>query len=122
MWNMDFVLPSLLVLAVVLIFYFVRPRLPNRLNGTFLFLIVSDIATIFTDILATRADNAYQSLPLWLVSALNLLFFVAYILRSFLFLRFAVVLVKQDRVGFAWLRVLSYFVFLVSESSFSPVP
>ncbi len=115
MWNMDFVLPSLLVLAVVLIFYFVRPRLPNRLNGTFLFLIVSDIATIFTDILATRADNAYQSLPLWLVSALNLLFFVAYILRSFLFLRFAVVLVKQDRVGFAWLRVLSYFVFLVSE-------
>ena len=116
MWNMDFVFPSLLVLAVLLIFYFVRPRLPNNLNRTFLFLIVSDIATIFTDILATNADNAYQSLPLWLVSALNLLFFAAYILRSFLFLRFAAVLVKQDRMGFTWPRVLAYSVFLVSEA------
>ena len=64
MWNTDFVYPSLLVLAVLLAFYFFRPRLPNRLNRTFLYLIISDIATIFTDLLATRADNEYQSLPL----------------------------------------------------------
>lgn len=75
MWNMDFVIPSLLVLAVLLIFYFARPRLPNQLNRSFLFLLVSDIATIVTDFLATCADNAYHSLPLWLVSVLNLLFF-----------------------------------------------
>ena len=61
MWNMDFVIPSLLVLAVLLIFYFARPRLPNQLNRAFLFLLVSDIATIVTDFLATCADNAYHS-------------------------------------------------------------
>ena len=115
MWNMDFVFPSLLVLAVLLIFYFVRPRLPNQLNRSFLFLILSDIATIFTDYLATRADNAYQAYPLPLVSALNLLYFIAYILRSFLFLRLAAVLVKQNRDGFSWLKHLAYSVFLASE-------
>lgn len=116
MWNMDFVIPSLLVLAVLLIFYFARPRLPNQLNRAFLFLLVSDIATIVTDFLATCADNAYHSLPLWLVSVLNLLFFLAYILRSFLFLRFTAVLVKLDRVGFTWPKALSYFILLVCEA------
>ena len=115
MWNTDFVYPSLLVLAVLLAFYFFRPRLPNRLNKTFLFLIISDIATIFTDLLATRADNAYQSLPLWLVSVLNLLFFAAYILRSFLFLRLAAVLVKQDRARMPWPKILAQIVFLACE-------
>ena len=112
MWNMDYVIPSLLVLAVLLIFYFARPRLPNQLNRAFLFLLISDIATIVTDFLATCADNAYHSLPLWLVSVLNLLFFLAYILRSFLFLRFTAVLVKLDRVGFTWPKALSYFILL----------
>ena len=116
MWNMDFVIPSLLVLAVLLIFYFARPRLPNQLNRAFLFLLVSDIATIVTDFLATCADNAYHSLPLWLVSVLNLLFFLAYILRSFLFLRFTAVLVKLNRVGFTWPKALSYFILLVCEA------
>ena len=57
MWNTDFVFPSLLVLAVLLLFYFLRPRLPNRLNKAFLMLAISDIATILTDLLATEADN-----------------------------------------------------------------
>ena len=57
MWNTDFVFPSLLVLAVLLLFYFLRPRLPNRLNKAFLMLAISDIATILTDRLATEADN-----------------------------------------------------------------
>ena len=111
MWNMDYVIPSLLVLAVLLIFYFARPRLPNQLNRAFLFLLISDIATIVTDFLATCADNAYHSLPLWLVSVLNL-----HILRSFLFLRFTAVLVKLDRVGFTWPKALSYFILLVCEA------
>ena len=68
MWNTDFVSPSLLVLAVLLVFYFFRPRLPNRLNKAFLMLVITDIATILTDILATKADDHYQSLSVPLVS------------------------------------------------------
>ncbi len=31
-WNTDFVLPSLLVLSILLTYFFIRPRLPNRIN------------------------------------------------------------------------------------------
>lgn len=57
MWNTDFVVPSLLVLAILLVYFFVRPRLPTRLNRSFLVLIVADIATILTDFLATHAGR-----------------------------------------------------------------
>ena len=46
MWNTGFVIPSLLVLAILLIYYFARPRIPNRINKAFLTLIITDIAAI----------------------------------------------------------------------------
>lgn len=52
MWNTSFVLPSLLVLVILLAYYFFRPRLANRMNKAFLILIVTDVATILTDVLA----------------------------------------------------------------------
>ena len=116
MWNTDFVLPSLMVLTILLVFYFVRPRLPNQLNKAFLLLIISDVATIVTDYLATKADDAYQSFPLPLVSALNLLYFAAYILRAFMFLRLAAVLFRLDREkpGIGW--ILSWIVLIAGEA------
>ena len=116
MWNTDFVLPSLMVLSILLVFYFVRPRLPNRLNKTFLLLIIADLATIVTDYLATKADDAYQSYPIPLVSALNLLYFAAYIFRAFMFLRLAAVLVKLDREGAGWEKILAWIIFIASEA------
>ena len=115
MWNTGFVLPSLMVLAIVLVYYFVRPRLPNRINGAFLDLLVTDILTIVTDYLATEADNHYQSLPVPLVSALNLFYFVAYIARIMAFFRLVLVLLKIDRPGFSWQKLLTWLVFLASE-------
>ena len=116
MWNTDFILPSLMVLTILLVFYFVRPRLPNQLNKAFLLLIISDVATIVTDYLATKADDAYQSFPLPLVSALNLLYFAAYILRAFMFLRLAAVLFRLDREkpGIGW--ILSWIVLIAGEA------
>ena len=116
MWNTDFVFPSLLVLAVLLLFYFLRPRLPNRLNKAFLVLVITDIVTITTDILATKADDHYQSLPIPLVSLLNLLYFAAFVARSLAFFRLAIVLLKLDNPGFSGKKYLMYLVFLVSEA------
>ena len=116
MWNTDFVLPSLMVLSILLVYYFVRPRLPNRLNKAFLLLIISDVATIVTDYLATKADDNYQSLSVPLISALNLLYFAAYIFRAFMFLRLAAVLVKLDREKTGWEKVLAWLVFIGSEA------
>ncbi len=116
MWNIDFVFPSLLVLAVLLVFYFLRPRLPNRLNKAFLILVITDIVTIVTDILATKADDHYQSLPLPLVSFMNLLYFAAFIARALAFFRLTIVLLKLDHTGYSRQKFLMYLVFLISEA------
>ena len=116
MWNTNFVLPSLLVLAILLIYFFVRPRLPNRLNRAFLHLIIADIATIVTDYAATLADIDYQSLSIPLVSALNLAYFVAFIARAVAFFRLAMALLKLEKPGFSWDKLLTYLVFFASEA------
>ena len=115
MWNTDFVFPSLLVLAVLLLFYFLRPRLPNRLNKAFLILVITDIATILTDILATKADENYQSFSIPLLSLLNLLYFAAFVARSLAFFRLTIVLLKLDHAGYSGKKYLMYLVFLASE-------
>ncbi|MBR4333719.1 MAG: EAL domain-containing protein [Clostridia bacterium] len=115
-WNTDFVLPSLLVLSILLTHFFIRPRLPNRINKAFLNLIIADIATIATDLAATWADNHYQALPVFLTSALNLLYFAAFIARAFTFFQLTMVLLKLDRSDFSWKKLLTHFVFLASEA------
>lgn len=116
MWNTDFVFPSLLALAVLLLFYFLRPRLSNRLNKAFLILVITDIATILLDIAASKADDHYQSFSIPLLSLLNLLYFVAYIARSLAFFRLAIVLLKLDHPGYSGKKYLMYLVFLASEA------
>ena len=116
MWNTDFVFPSLLVLAVLLVFYFFRPRLPNRLNKAFLILVITDVVTIVLDILATKADEQYQLLPVPLVSFLNLLYFAAFVARSLAFFRLTVVLLKLNHSGYSAPKFLMYLVFLASEA------
>ena len=115
MWNTDFVIPGLLVLATLLVFYFIRPRLPNRLNKAFLVLIITDIATILLDYLASSADNNYAQLSVPLVSALNLLYFVAFIARNAAFYQMAVVLLKLNGAGISRRKAASFSVFAVCE-------
>ena len=115
MWNTNFVAPSLMALAILLIYFFFRPRLPNRMNRAFLNLIIADIVTIITDLLATDADNNYQSFSISLVSFLNLLYFIAFFYRILAFFQLTLVILKLDRPGFSWEKVLLYSVFLASE-------
>lgn len=115
MWNTSFVYPGLMVLAILLIYYFARPRLPNRVNRAFLFLIIADIATIVTDLVSTGMDNHYELWPIPLVSAMNLLYFVAYIARIIAFFKLVLALLKVDRFGFYWKKAVTYLVFLASE-------
>ena len=115
MWNTGFVIPGLMVLAILLVYYFARPRLPTRLNKAFLAVVATDIATIIMDYLASEADNHYGTLPLPLITALNLVFFVAFIARTFAFFRLTIVLMKLDRPGLSAKKGLAYLAFLISE-------
>ena len=116
MWNFNFVLPSLLVLVIIMIYYFARPRLPIRLNRAFLRLIAVDASVIVTDVLSSRADERYQSLPQPLVVLLNLLFFVAFLARIFAFFQFSMVTLRLDKRYHSWGIRLTRVVFYVSEA------
>ncbi len=115
MWNTSFVFPSLLVLVILLIYFFARPRLANRMNRAFLILITVDVATIVMDLASTMADDHYEGLPVWLVSALNLLYFVFYIARILAFFNLTMVLLRKKRPGELWKNMLYHGMFLVSE-------
>ncbi len=115
MWNTSFVLPSLLVLVILLAYYFFRPRLANRMNKAFLILIVTDVATILTDVLATLADEQYEALPLPLVSLQNLLYFVSFIARILAFFYLTLVVLKLDIPRFSWIKHTASLVFILCE-------
>ena len=115
MWNTSFVLPSLLVLVILLAYYFSRPRLANRMNKAFLILIVTDVATILTDVLATLADEQYEALPLPLVSLLNLLYFVSFIARILAFFYLTLIVLKLDIPRFSWIKHTASLVFILCE-------
>ena len=115
MWNTNFVFPSLLVLAILLIYFFVLPRLPNRMNRAFLNLIIADTLTIVLDLLATQADMHYESLPIPLVSFLNLAYFFMFITRVLAFFQLTAVLLKLSSPGYSWKKLMYYLVFLAGE-------
>ncbi len=88
MWNYNFLLPSILVLVIFLVYYLSRPRLPIRLNRAFLAVLTLDLATIALDYMSSRACEQYAVLPVITVDVLNMLFFVFYLARAYAFYRF----------------------------------
>lgn len=85
MWNYNFILPSLLIQAVILPFYMFRPRLKIRFNRSFSGVMIFQTLTILFDYLSSRADEAYASVPIPVLYALNMAFFVCFMLRAFYF-------------------------------------
>ena len=114
MWNYSFTLPGLMILTIIVVSYFARPRLQILKNRIFLFLILSDILVILFDVVSSNADTNYQNHSAATLYFLNLAFFVLYLLRIFYFYLFTVnVLVVKIR---SWSRrVLVSIVFIVSE-------
>ncbi len=81
MWNFSFVIPSLLILSIILVFYFTRPRLSINRNRLFVRIVLVESLTIIFDILSSIADNNYTSVPVWLLHFLNIAFFVLFFFR-----------------------------------------
>ena len=86
--NYSFSMPSILILIVVMGYYFLRPRLPIRLNRAFLALLVIQIGTEVTDLAASYLDDHYEAFPPWALWLFNLLYFVFYLCRIYMFFVF----------------------------------
>ena len=97
MWNYSFMFPSVLVLATLLVFYFTRPRLPIRINRVYVGMLALEIGIIVLDILSSKADENCAAHPVWLLYALNTLFFVLFLARIYMFFCFAAELLLPRR-------------------------
>ena len=83
MWYYDYIVPSFLVLLIFQFYYLARPRLPIRINRTFQQIIIVNCLVILFDVLASEADMHYQDHSVWLLYAVNMAFFVLFLLRIY---------------------------------------
>ncbi len=88
--NYSFTIPSLLILIIIMGYYFFRRRLPIRLNRAFLALLITDIFTVLMDLVSSRLDDTYPEHSADVLWVFNMLFFLAYFTRIFLFYIFIV--------------------------------
>ncbi len=88
MWNYSFAIPSLLILGITLLNYFTLKRLPLKINKTFVGLLIVEAIVISADIGSSWACENYTILPTWVVILLNMIFFVFFAIRPYLFFVF----------------------------------
>lgn len=115
MWNYNFVIPSILVLLIFMLYYFIRPRLPIRMNYTFLNLLMVDIFTILFDFVSSKADEAHLRFSVPLLYFLNLGYFVFYLARIFWFYLFTLDVLNLHGKPRRWIYQLTPLVFAFSE-------
>ena len=85
MWDYSYVIPSILILCILLFYYFTLKRLPIRINRGFVALLITEAVVIGSDIVSSYADENYAELPTELVVWLNMVYFLAFVLRMKIF-------------------------------------
>lgn len=95
MWDYSFEIPNLMILGIVLLFFCSRPRLASKRNVAFIWMVLIETWTILMDILASSIDNNFAAYKLQLVGFANMLYFVAFFLRSYVMYLFAVSVMKD---------------------------
>lgn len=89
MWNFDYAIPSLMILAVIIGHYVSLPRLPVKKNLVFVYLIIVAFLGIALDILSTWADINYQLFSPWVLYVLNSGYFIFFFAIAFGFFAFS---------------------------------
>ena len=83
MWNMNYTVPTLTILAIITGAYLSRKRLPLKVSRMFGHLLVISLITIVMDLSSTWMDMHGSMFPDPLLWLMNYLFFVFFLLRSF---------------------------------------
>ena len=96
MWDYSFEVPTLMILGIILLFYFSRPRLPIKRNRVFLQMIMIETLTIVIDVCASHADTHYRAWAIYYVNFINFLYFIAFFVRAYILYKFAISVLKID--------------------------
>ena len=115
MYNFNFTIPSVLILAIILGYFLSQPRLPVRQNRLFFGILLLEILVVLFDVLSSQADMNYARLPLALSSALNMAFFVFFLARIYWFFLYSVDLLGLLASRSRRRHILFSLVLLISE-------
>ena len=115
MWNYSFTIPSSMILLILVIFYFRRPRMPIRMNITFLSLLFIHTLTMLTDYLSSRVDETYMNHSIAFGYVMNLLFFAFFLARIYCFFLFMLDVLENHCKLPAMVRRASPLMFLLAE-------
>ncbi len=96
MWNMDYAIPSLMILTVFIGHYVSLPRLPVKRNRTFVYLIVLVYLGIAFDIASTMADMNYQSYSSAVLYILNTAYFIFFLCAGYSFFYYTAVVLNSS--------------------------
>ncbi len=110
-WNISFAALTACILGILLVFYFTRPRFQIHLNIVFFHLLVFQVLTLFIDIISSYLDSNYEHWPFALLYVANILYFVMFYSRSFLFYRFILV-VPAEKKPAEWTVYINTFTYL----------
>ena len=88
--NYSFLIPSLLILILIMGYYFFRPRLPIRLNRSFLAILTIDICTEVFEAISSRLNETWPEHAPWLLWLFGVLFFFFYFSRSYMLFVFTI--------------------------------
>ena len=94
MWNYSFVIPSFFILILFMGYYFILPRIPIRINQTFLKLVAIEALVLLSDMVSTWACMNYLTIPGWLLYLLNDVYFVVFYVRGYMFFIFTVYVLR----------------------------
>lgn len=112
MWNYSFVLPDLLLLFIFAVYYFAHPRLPIKINHSFLRILIADFLVITSDIIASRVLEHPQYFSPFVLRLLNVIYFLLFHYRIFSFF-----ILTEDVLGIR--RHRTNFIYILSNLAFA---
>ena len=81
-YNYDFALATIPIQVILMIVYVMRQQLPTRQSRSFMLVMVMNIIMTVTDIIACELNEVWQEYPISLSYALNIAYFLAFIIRG----------------------------------------
>ena len=115
MWNYDFVIPCALMLFTTLVYYFNKPRLPIRVNRTFIGLIALQLLCMLADVTSSKMDENFSTHSVEALYLANGAYFVLYLARAYWFYRLTLDIVHIGSTPRRWLERVCAVPFVIAE-------
>ena len=115
MWNYDFVIPELVIISIFLVYYFIQPRLPIKINKAFLIILILDILTIAVDVVSSACLEFCNDLSPFFLRSQNVLYFILFVQRIICFFMFTIAGIGKPPRKSLFIIILDLFPFALTN-------